>query len=462
MLSLWNTATKKIEEIQPMKPPVIGMYTCGLTVYGDAHVGNLRTYTIEDVLQRVLEKNGLRVHRVLNITDVGHLTADSDSGEDKMEIASQHSGATVWDIAKRYTDIFLADARALNIKIPQAPFLCKATDHIKEQIELVKILEEKGYAYQISDGVYFDTAKFPSYGSFSGQKLDEKEEGARVAVNREKRNTTDFALWKLTPPQIKRQMEWESPWGKGFPGWHLECSAMAHKYLGQPFEIHCGGVDHIPIHHENEIAQSVAAYGVPLALYWMHIEFLLVDGHKMSKSIGNVYTLADVIHRGIDPVALRFFFLGAHYRQKQNFTWEAVHASQSALHRLQLLVREWTGEGMILADVEAEFMAALHDDLNVPKALAVMWKLVDSDAAVGDKAATILSMNDVLGLSLEKIVGKALEIPDEVLKLMEERNAVRQAKDWKSSDTIRDRIEELGWSVEDGKDGQKIRPKQSL
>ncbi len=459
MLSLWNTATKKQEEIHPLKPPAIGMYSCGPTVYADAHIGNLRSYLLEDVLQRALEAEGLEVKRVLNITDVGHLTDDADAGEDKMEMSAAKSGATVWDIAKRYTERFLEDAKKLNIKVPPAPYLCKATDHIPEQIALVKLLEEKGFAYVTSDGVYFDTSKFPAYGSFSGQKLEEKEEGARVAANREKRHPTDFALWKLTPPNVKRQMEWDSPWGKGFPGWHLECSAMAHKYLGQPFDIHCGGVDHIPVHHENEIAQSEAAYGVKLADHWMHVEFLLVDGQKMSKSLGNVYTLSDVEHRGMDPLALRLFFLGAHYRQKQNFTWEALRASQNALNRLRTAVRGWTGEGMVLADLEAEFMAAVDDDLNMPKALAVLWKLLDREAASGDKAATVLRMDKVLGLSLADIVGKPVKVPEEVANVAKERQLARENKDWKGSDALRDRLDALGWVVEDGKDGQNLRPK---
>ena len=458
MLKLFNTASRKIEDFVPLHPPKVGMYTCGPTVYLDAHIGNLRSYVMEDILLRTLELEGYEVTRVLNITDVGHLTDDADAGEDKMESSAAKSGMTVWDIAKRYTDQFLSDAESLNIKIPTGKYLCKATDHIPEQIELIKLLESKGFTYTIRDGVYFDTAKFPSYGSFSGQKLEDKEAGARVTENPEKHNKSDFALWKLSPKDAKRQMEWDSPWGVGFPGWHIECSAMAHKYLGQPIDLHCGGIDHVPVHHENEIAQSEAAYGVKLADFWMHVEFLLVDGRKMSKSLGNVYTMKDLADRGVDPRALRLFFLGASYRQKQNFTWEALHASQNALHRLDQTVREWTEAGTSLVDLESEFTSALEEDLNTPKALAVMWKLIEGDASNGDKGATLVYMDKVLGLSLSGIIGKKIAVPSEVAALADERLKARDSKDWKASDELRLRIEQLGWTVEDGKDGQKLRP----
>jgi cysteinyl-tRNA synthetase len=492
MLKLFNTLTRQLEEFKPIDAGKVRMYTCGPTVYWDAHIGNFRSYVLEDVLVRTLELNGFSVTRVLNITDVGHLTSDSDEGEDKMEKGAKRDNKTVWEIAELYMGRFLENAAKLNILIPPKPYLCRATDHIPEQIELVQILMDKGFAYKISDGIYFDTSKFPDYGKLSGQKAEDKEEGARVEVNPEKRNKTDFALWKFSYPNgvsfdefvrssvsaseakpspevvtpsglattriHKRQMEWESPWGVGFPGWHAECSAMAHKYLGQPFDIHCGGVDHIPVHHENEIAQSEAAYGVKLANYWWHNEFLLVDGQKMSKSLGNVYTISDLEAKGFNPLALRYFYLGAHYRQLQNFTFEALTASQNALRRLWSYSRELAKDGSVLADIEADFMAALDDDLNTPKALAVVWKLVDGDYPLGDKGATLLWMDKVLGLGLDAQVGRIVDIPADIQALLNERVAARAAKDWAKSDELRKLIEERGWTLEDSKEGQKVKP----
>ncbi|MFA4955201.1 MAG: cysteine--tRNA ligase [Patescibacteria group bacterium] len=458
MFKLHNTLTRQIEEFKPLKAGEVGMYTCGPTVYWDAHIGNFRTYVFEDVLQRVLELEGYAVKRVQNITDVGHLTSDEDEGEDKMEKGAAREGLSVWDIAEKYTQRFLDDAAALNIKIPPKPFLCRATDHIQEQIDLIKTLEEKGFTYKTSDGIYFDTSKYPDYGKLSGQKSAEKSEGARVAANPEKRNKTDFALWKLSTQNKKRLMEWDSPWGVGFPGWHVECSAMARKYLGQPFDIHCGGVDHIPVHHENEIAQSEAAYGVKLANYWLHGEFLLMDNQKMSKSLENISTLQDLVAKGFEPLDLRYFYLGAHYRQKQNFTLEALAAAQSALRKLRNFARGLEKPRSVLVDVEAEFLSALHEDLNIPKALAVVWKLVDGDYPSADKAATLLWMDKTLGLSLDKYVAQPIEVPDGIKALLEERRAAREGKDWKTADEVRQKIEDRGWTVEDDKDGQRAMP----
>lgn len=459
MLKLFNTLTRQLEEFKPIDAGKVRMYTCGPTVYWDATIGNFRCYVLEDILVRTLELNGYEVTRALNITDVGHLVSDSDEGEDKMEKGARRENKTVWEIAEQYSNRFVQSAAKLNIKIPPKPLLCRATDHIPEQIELVRILMDKGFAYKISDGVYFDTSKFPNYGQLSRQKAEEKEEGARVDINPEKRNKTDFALWKFSPKDEKRQMEWESPWGVGFPGWHAECSAMAHKYLGQPFDIHCGGVDHIPVHHENEIAQSEAAYGVKLADYWWHNEFLLVDGQKMSKSLGNVYTVPDLEAKGFDPLALRYFYLGAHYRQIQNFTFEALTAAQNALRRLWSYSRELDEGGAVLADIQADFSSALDDDLNTSKALAAVWKMVEGDYPAADKGATLLWMDKVLGLDLEKYVGKRIDIPENVKTLLARRQAARDSKDWAESDNLRKTIEERGWNVEDGKDGQKAVPK---
>ncbi len=478
MLRLFNTASRRVEELQPVAPPKVGLYTCGPTVYFDAHIGNFRTYVFEDVLLRALRMEGYEVRRVLNVTDVGHLVGDGDDGEDKVHKAAIASGKTAWDIAKTYTDLFLGDARMLNIEIPEAPYLSFATAHIPEQIEIVERLEKNGFTYRTSDGIYFDTSKFPDYGRLSGQRLEEKLAGARVEVG-EKHQATDFALWKFsypngvdrdayaatlpagTEPAPARQMEWESPWGIGFPGWHIECSAMARKYLGQPFDIHCGGIDHVPVHHENEIAQSEAAYGVPLAKVWMHAEFLSIDGQKMSKSLKNIYTVRDIAEKGFDPMALRLFYLGAHYRQKQNFTFEALQASQNALAKLRQIARDLPALGGAEPDAGAMdgFRAAIEDDLNTAVAVAELWKALDEIADPAVKAATVIAMDGVLGLGLAEIVGHAVEVPSDVAALVEKRLQARADKDWAASDRLRDEIAALGWIVEDGKAGAKVHPK---
>lgn len=459
MLQLWNTAQKTLVPIEPIHPGTIGMYACGPTVYQRAHIGNLRAYLFEDILHRALVAEGLRVRHVVNITDVGHLTDDADAGQDKLEKASRASGTSAWDIAKSYTDQFVQDLTALNILMPDA--MPKATDHIADQIALIQELEQKGFTYTTRDGVYFDTSRFSTYGSLSGQPLEEKEEGARVAANPEKRHPTDFALWKFSPVDDKRQMEWESPWGVGFPGWHIECSAMARKELGQPFDIHAGGVDHIPVHHENEIAQSEAAFGVPLARVWFHVEFLLVEGQKMSKSLGNTYTLSDLEARGFSAADLRYFFLGAQYRQKQNFTWEALQAARNARVKLERFVRELPTSGSGSVELEAEFFSAINDDLNTPRALSVVWKTVDADIPDEQKAQTIRQMDAVLGLGMTDMIGIPLAIPEEINTLLREREDARGAKDWSASDRIRDAILARGWTVEDTKDGQRAYPVSS-
>ncbi|HWQ99286.1 MAG TPA: cysteine--tRNA ligase [Candidatus Methylomirabilis sp.] len=452
MLRLWNTATKRLEDVRPITPGRIGFYACGPTVYQRAHIGNLRAYVMEDVVRRALTYlDNLNVKHVMNITDVGHLTDDADEGEDKLEKAAREEGATAWDVSQMYTRKFTDDLKRLNILEPSV--MPKATDHIAEQIELVKTLEEKGFTYRTNDGVYFDTSKLPSYGSFGGQRLVDKEAGARVETNPEKLHPSDFALWKFSPADAKRQMEWESPWGVGFPGWHIECSAMSRKELGQPFDIHAGGVDHVPVHHENEIAQSVAAYGIPLANHWMHVEFLLVDGQKMSKSLKNTYSLDDLREKGIDPAAYRLFLLGAHYRSKQNFTWEAVHGASQALLRLQRVVRSWDKPATGCADLETAFRAAIEDDLNTPEALAVLWKTIDSDYPTSAKASTVLWMDRVLGLMLDEVVAVPLMIPVEVKQLADTRWKARQERDWQASDKLRDELLAKGWEVDDGKEG---------
>ncbi len=462
MLTLWNTTSRSLEEFKPIKKGEVGLYTCGPTVYNPATIANFRTYIFEDVLKRTLELFGNKVHHVMNITDVGHLVGDGDMGEDKVEREAAKTGKSAWDIAKMYEQRFEADAVRLNIQLPQGKDRPHATDYIQEQIDLVKTLEEKGYTYKTSDGIYFDTSKFPAYGNFSGQKMEEKEAGARVEVNDEKKHPADFALWKFslsTSSGSKRQMEWESPWGTGFPGWHVECSAMSRSLLGQPFDIHCGGVDHIPVHHENEIAQSEAAYPdeTPMAHYWLHGEFLLVNGGRMGKSEGNAYTVDDLITKGFDPIAYRYYCLGTHYRSKLNFTWEGMEGAQNALHKLRAAVRNLPDAG---SDpfVPPVFAEAIEEDLNTSKGLAAMWELLGSSVSDEEKARSIRSMDQVLGLGLSEILGKKIEAPTDVIALAEERFEVRKNKDWAKSDELRDAIKAKGWIVEDTKDGYKLTP----
>ncbi|MCC7523117.1 cysteine--tRNA ligase [Candidatus Uhrbacteria bacterium] len=456
MLHVWNTLHKKLEEFQPISDKVVGLYTCGPTVYNPATIANFRTYIFEDVLKRTLELFGYKVHHVLNITDVGHLVGDGDMGEDKVEREAAKTGASAWDIAKMYEERFVKDAERLNIELPEGKDRPHATDYISEQIALVQKLEENGFTYKTSDGIYFDTSKFKNYGKFSGQKMEEKEAGARVEINTEKRHPADFALWKFSQPNEKRQMEWESPWGVGFPGWHIECSAMSEKLLGQPFDIHCGGVDHIPVHHENEIAQSEAAFGKPLAKYWMHGEFLLVNGGRMGKSEGNAYTLDDLIAKGFDPLAYRYYCLGTHYRSKMNFTWEGLEGAQNALNNLRAAIRKLSTEGAVLPGIES-FKSAIGSDLNTSSGLDVMWGLVKSGR--GDIGPTLLEIDNVLGLGLDQYIGKKIEIPLEIKLLADQRLEVRKNKDWAKSDEIRDQIAEKGWTIEDKKDGYELTPR---
>lgn len=452
-MQFWNTKTKHLEDFKPMSPEHVGLYSCGPTVYKPATLGNMRSYVFADILRRTLELFGYQVKHVMNITDVGHLVGDGDEGEDKMEREARTKGKSAWEIAKAYEARFKDDMDALHIKRPE--LMPRATDHIDEQIDLIQELEQKGFTYQISDGVYFDTSKFTEYGKFSGQKLDEKQEGVRVEINPEKRNPADFALWKFSPTNEKRQMEWMSPWGKGFPGWHVECSAMSTEYLGQPFDIHTGGIDHIPVHHENEIAQSVAAHGRPLAHFWMHNEFLLVDGRRMGKSEGNAYTLEDMIDHDFDPLAYRYYCLGTQYRSKMNFTWDGLQAAQNALNKL----REEAAKLPVSTEAEEhndwreKFEAAIGDDLNTSKALAVMWEMLKSDLSLQEKSSLLSYMDHIFAFDLDTFKGKKeTTIPEEIRKLAEQRKRARLAQDWKESDLLRSEIKHKGWIVED-KDG---------
>ena len=452
----------------PLKGNQVRMYVCGPTVYWFAHIGNMRAFLFEDVLNRTLAFNHHQVKLIMNITDVGHLTDDMDEGEDKMMVAMRREGKTAFQIADFYTQAFFADLAQLNIK--PADEYPKATDHIAEQIEMIQAIERNGFAYITSDGVYFDTSKLPSYGVLSGQKAEEKQAGSRVDM-KEKRNATDFALWKFslstdgpsTSSGSKREMEWESPWGVGFPGWHIECSAMSKKYLGFPFDIHTGGVDHIAVHHENELAQSVGCCGVYSARFWMHSEFLTIDDGKMSKSLGNLFTVSDLVEKGIDPLAFRYFVLGAHYRTKLNFTWDALKASQTALHRLQDTVRDWEFVGDDGATGwEEKFLSAMNDDLNTAESLAVVWQMIDDPTvSTAEKAVSLLLFDDVLGLGLAQYIGKPLLIPEEVRALLEARDQARTEKNWSASDRLRDEIEQKGFVIEDSADGSRVKQKRT-
>lgn len=461
MLKLYNSLTRSIEIFKPLNASLVGVYTCGPTVYQYAHIGNLRAYMTSDLLIRTLTLNGFEPNFIINITDVGHLVSDSDTGEDKLEKSAKREGKTAWEIAEFYTKAFLADYKALNFTAPTV--LAKATDHIQEQIELIKRLEEKGFTYVINDGVYFDTSKLKDYGKIS--TLDQIKEGARVEINDEKRNPRDFALWKFSPVGQKRDMEWESPWlrpgeesSKGFPGWHIECSAMSMKYLGETFDIHTGGVDHISIHHTNEIAQSEAATGKKFVNYWLHSAFMLVGGQKISKSLGNGYRLDDLEKAGFRSLDLRYLYLSAHYRQEMNFSWESLEAAKNALERLRNTVSSWEAGNEGSTEFEAKFLLALNEDLNTPRALAAMWDMLKANITTEKKMHSLLKMDAVLGLGLKDSLGKERSgqdvIPDEVKRLVKERDKARSMKDFKTSDTLRDKIRDLGYIIQD--DGKNV------
>jgi len=454
-LRLYDTYTRSIREFEPLKPDEVGLYTCGPTVYNYAHIGNLRTYLFEDVLRRVLEFNGYRVKHVMNITDVGHLVSDADTGEDRMELGAQRTGMTAWEIAEMYTQAFREDMARLNIQEPT--IWCQATAHIQEQIALVQCIEAHGFTYRTADGIYFDTSKLPDYGHLGRLDIAGLQAGSRVELG-EKRNITDFALWKFSPPNQKRQMEWDSPWGKGFPGWHIECSAMSAKYLGPFFDIHCGGEDHIPVHHTNEIAQTEACYGTRLANFWLHGYFLQINAARMGKSVGNFLIVQTLIDEGYDPLAYRFMCLGAHYRARLNFTWEALDAASTALNRLRAACHGWSAPGEVDPDFLADFTREINDDLNMPRALALVWELVKSPLPDAVKKATLLKYDEVLGLRLAEWEPAEVSIPAEILSLAQQREAARAARRWQAADALREQIKAAGYTVEDTPQGPRLRP----
>lgn len=458
-MRIYNTLTRQKEEFTPLDPQNVMMYSCGPTVYNYAHIGNLRTYIFMDILRRTLKYNGYKLQNVMNITDVGHHVSDGDDGEDKMIKGAREQQKTPWEIAEYYTDVFMKDITALNIEKPE--IIPKATDHIPEMISFVKGLLDKGYAYETSDGIYFDISKFEDYGKLSRLNLEDQIAGARVEVNEEKRHPADFALWKKAPKE--HIMQWESPWGMGYPGWHIECSAMGRKYLGDKFDIHTGGVDHIPVHHENEIAQSEALIGTPAVNYWMHGEFMMVNNGKMSKSLGNCYTIDNLREKGYNPLAFRYMCLNAHYRNKLNFTWDVMQSSQVSFDRfiegaLQHKEADTEISKEVIDSFKADFEDAINDDLNIPKALGIAWNMVRYPEKSKSIFNLLLEMDTIFGLGIGNAERNSQDQPQldaEVEHLIEERQQARKEKNWKLSDEIRDKLKDMGIELMDTPQGVK-------
>ncbi len=462
-MKLYSTLTRQKEELRTIEEGTVSIYSCGPTVYQYAHIGNMRSYVFMDILRRVLKYNGYKLKHVMNITDVGHLVSDADEGEDKMMKTARAAQKTPWEIAEYYTGVFLGDIAELNIERPE--YIPKATDNIDEMLAFVEALVEKGFGYETSDGIYFDIMKFKGYGKLSKLDLEGQIAGARVDVNEEKRHPADFALWKKAPKE--HIMQWPSRWGMGYPGWHIECSAMSRKYLGDEFDIHTGGVDHIPVHHENEIAQSEALLGHPAVRYWLHGEFLLVDNGKMSKSLGNTYTVSDIKKKGYSPLAFRYMCLNANYRSKLNFTWDGIKAAQVALDRLLDGVLSHKNadssavvEPGVIEAFDKEFLEAVNDDLNIPRALGVTWNVVRYATKSNDLYRLLVKMDDVLGLDFanvaEKSADEAQTLDPEIEELVRRRQEARQVKNWKLADELRDKINAMGWQMEDTPQGVKI------
>ncbi len=513
-IKVYNSLSGKKEIIKPIKKGNIGMYTCGLTVYDYAHVGNLRSFIFEDLLRRTLETK-FKLKHVMNITDVGHLVSDADEGEDKMEKGAKREHKTAWEIALFYTQAFKSDMKKLNLKSPH--IMPKATDHIQEMLGIIKILEKKGYTYRIEDGIYFDTSKLKKYAVFAKHNIEGLKAGARVEVAQGKKNPTDFALWKfsqrtdasqrrtasmhlglstqrtdanesmpLASKHIgviqfkKRDMEWDSPFGRGFPGWHVECSAMAIKYLGKTFDIHCGGIDHIPVHHTNEIAQSESATGKKFANYWLHNEHLMIDNRKMSKSLGNFYLLSDIIARGFSPMAFRYFCLSAHYRTQLNFTWDALKNASKTVDSLNNFIFRIKNLGepmpkaskrsvkqkkniMIISELKntkKQFFDHLYDDLNTPQALAVLFNFISAvNKEIEEQRADKASLDAVykfmkeVNKILDVITESEAEINKEQYDMIKQREQFRKDKNFQKADEMREQLKKQGILVEDTQQG---------
>ncbi|MEM5878321.1 MAG: cysteine--tRNA ligase [Candidatus Aenigmatarchaeota archaeon] len=489
-MRVYNTLTKSKEILKPLKDKLIRMYSCGPTVYDYAHLGHFRAYVFVDVLKRVIKYNKYKLKHVMNITDVGHLTSDADTGEDKMEKGAKREGKTVWEIAEFYTKDFFDAMEKLNVE--KADVICKATDHIEEMAEMVQKIIDNGYAYVISDGIYFDTSKLKDYGKLAGFNPEELKAGARVEFNEEKKNPTDFALWKFTAKDQKRQMEWKNEFYfkpddldlskivlyerenpnikfektktkfkltvKGFPGWHIECSAMSIKYLGKIFDIHTGGIDHIPVHHTNEIAQSEAALKKESVKIWMHNEFVLVDNQKMSKSLQNFYTIHDILSKGFDPLSLRYLFLTAHYRSKLNFTWESLKAAENAYKSLKEKIALFDLNNKVrkqmINEYKKRFVEYINDDLNTPYAISLLWSAIKDDKLNDkEKYEIAIEFDKVFGLKLKDV---RKQIPNDIIELAEKRLKARKQNKWKEADELREKINQMGYIIQDTDDGYKI------
>jgi len=455
-MRIYNTLYKKTEEFKPINPPNIGIYTCGPTVYREVHIGNFRTYLMADFLRRTLEYNGFNINHVKNITDVGHMRT---AGQNEQQIdpvieEALKKGKTPKQIAGYYTKLYLDDEEKLNIK--KASIYPKASEHVVEMIEIIKILLKKGLAYETDGTIYFDVKKFKNYGKLSGNTLDKMDKllkAVRISVETDKKDSADFALWKKA--ESGRLMKWDSPWGEGFPGWHIECSAMSTKYLGKTIDIHTGGEDNIFPHHEDEIAQSEGAFGVKFVNYWFHSRHLLVDSEKMARSKGNVYLISNIEEKGFDPLSFRYLTMTVHYRAKMNFTWEALEGAQKALDHLRSKISEWAEPKTGCAEFEGRFLEAINNDLNMPEALAVVWELIKSDNPESAKKQSLLKLDKVLGLDLEKVSkkGKVSIVPEEVRELIKEREQLRKQKRFHLADGVRGKIRKMGFDIQDKEDG---------
>ena len=451
----YNTMTHKKEEFIPIDDKEVRIYSCGPTVYKDATIGNMRTNIFQDNLRRTLEYNGYKVKQAMNITDVGHLVSDGDEGEDKMIKSAKQEGKTPLEIANHYTNLFFKDLERLNIELPE--IICKATDNIQDMIKAVEKLVEKGYAYETSTAIYFDVSKLDKYPVLSNLDVDKQKAGARVEVDTEKRNPHDFAVWIKAPEN--HLMKWDSPWGPSYPGWHIECSVMSQKFLGEVFDIHTGGIDLIPTHHENEIAQSKGMCGKVPAHYWMHGEFLLINGGKMSKSLGNVYLLQDIVDRGYDPLVYKLFCYSIQYRKKLNFTWEGMDSAKISLDRLRdAYQKQLIGTDEIdnseIDKYRNNFKEAINDDLNMPVAMSVVWEVAKSSKKSKKLADLLKEFDKVLGINIDYVQNE--EIPEDIKELLSKRQEARANKNWEESDKLRDLIKEKGYVVKDSKDGQTI------
>lgn len=457
-MKIYNTLTRKKEEFKPIDEGKVRMYTCGPTVYNYAHIGNLRAYLFMDNLRRVLKYNGYKLKHVMNITDVGHLVSDADEGEDKMMKAARRENKDPYEIAEFYMNAFFKDLDDLNVDRPE--IIARATEHIKIMEEYVKKIIENGYTYQTDDTIYFDTSKLDKYGVLSNRKVEDQKAGARVEFDTGKKNISDFALWIKAPEN--HIMKWDSFFGKCYPGWHLECSAMGYKYLGENFDIHTGGIDHIPIHHENEIAQSKGFSGKIPANYWMHVNFMLVNGEKMSKSLENVYTLSDLKEKGYEPMDFKMLMFTSTYRSQMNFTWDALDSAKVSLQRLREgYLKELDGNDRIdeleIKDYENRFSEAINDDLNMPVAMSVVWDIIKNQKKSKDFANLLLKFDEVLGLDLKNYKKQDDKLPDEIVELVSKRDEARNSKDWAESDRIRDLLISKGYKVQDTKEGTVVK-----